>query len=409
MSALVSVLLASTAQAAVIGKMTPAQPVTEASVAALPAAERKVWLDYLARSRAAAAKNQALLKAERGAAPAPEGRKENGRSDQTMPLDRPADWYRSAEARHVADVIVSFQTPAGGWSKNVDRNGPVRQRGEPFGHDDGYMGTLDNDATITELRFLARVISAAPASETKAYRASFERGVRWLLAAQYPNGGWPQIWPLEGEYHDAVTFNDNAFVFAMSLLEDVAAGRGDYAFVAPKLRREAAAAWRKGLDCLLRSQVRVNGRLLGWPQQVEALTLQPTGGRRFEPRSLASAESAGILNYLMSLKSPSAEVVRSVHGGAQWLASVAIQDKRWTERHPTVGRRLVDAPGAGPLWSRYYDIETGRPIFGDRDAQVYDDVNEISLERRNGYTWFSADPGKVAARYAEWAKAHPAS
>jgi PelA/Pel-15E family pectate lyase len=34
--------------------------------------------------------------------------------------------------------------------------------------------------------------------------------VRYLLAAQFPNGGWPQVWPLEGGYHDAVTFNDNA-------------------------------------------------------------------------------------------------------------------------------------------------------------------------------------------------------
>jgi len=34
----------------------------------------------------------------------------------------------------------------------------------------------------------------------------------YLLAAQFPNGGWPQVWPLEGGYHDAITYNDNAVI-----------------------------------------------------------------------------------------------------------------------------------------------------------------------------------------------------
>jgi hypothetical protein len=51
---------------------------------------------------------------------------------KTMPLDKDAAWYRSAEARHIADVIVSFQTPSGGWGKNIDMTGPLRQRGQSW-------------------------------------------------------------------------------------------------------------------------------------------------------------------------------------------------------------------------------------------------------------------------------------
>ena len=86
-----------------------------------------------------------------------------------MPLDRAPDWYATPEARHVADNIISFQTPAGGWGKNVDRTGPVRQRGQLWvpvedlpanARTDlepgwSYVGSIDNNATTTEIRFLA--------------------------------------------------------------------------------------------------------------------------------------------------------------------------------------------------------------------------------------------------------------
>ena len=28
-----------------------------------------------------------------------------------------------------------------------------------------------------------------------------------------------------------------------------------------------------------------------------------------------------------------------------------------------------------------------KPVFGDRDKSLHDDVNDLSLERRNGYAW----------------------
>jgi len=70
-------------------------------------------------------------------------------------------------------------------------------------------------------------------------------------------------------------------------------------------------------------------------------------------------------------------------------------------------RKLVDAPGSGPIWSRHYEIGTDRPIFGDRDKTIHDDVNEISRERRQGYGWFRDAPKRVLDHYAKWAELHP--
>ncbi|MGR4865094.1 pectate lyase [Caulobacter sp. LARHSG274] len=397
--------LAGPATGAVVGRTVPAEPLTASRIAALPVAVQPAWRAYLARSRAAHDADVAGLAAEQGAGPAPAlpPKGKQGTGAASMPLDRDRAWYASAEARRIADVIVSFQTPAGGWGKNAARTGPVRVRGQAFTEDAAFMGTLDNDATVTEMRFLARVIAQAPdGSSGQVYRQSFARGLDYLLASQFPNGGWPQVWPLQGGYHDAVTYNDGAMLAATRLVGLAAEGQGDYAFVTADQRRRAAQAWARALDCILASQISVDGEPAAWSQQHDATTLAAVGARNFEPAALASAESAEILIYLMSLPNPSPRVSRAIAGGAAWFAKAAIHDKAWTKADPTLGRRLVDAPGAGPLWSRYYDVATGRPIFGDRDLSIHDDVNEISLERRNGYAWFNTSGIKVAQAYAAW-------
>jgi PelA/Pel-15E family pectate lyase len=413
--------LAMPAAAEVIGKMTPAEPLNAARIAALPEGQRAPWTDYLNQSRARMAADKVALAAERkGLDPIPDG--PPGGSAKSMPLNRQAEWYGRAEARRIADNIVSFQTPAGGWGKNQDRTGPSRARGQSYAvveklppiaagdikADEGwaFVGTVDNDATTTELRFLARVQQAFPGSHGPAYRAAFLKGVRYLIEAQYPNGGWPQIYPLEGGYHDAVTFNDDAMTHVVELLSDVAAKRDEFAFVPDALVSQARAAVDRAVALILRTQIIVGSTRTGWGQQHDALTLAPVGARNFEPTSLSSYESSTLLSFLMRLPSPSPQVVRAVHEGAAWLQATALRNVEWTGAGPE-GRHLVPKPGAGPIWARYYDIATMRPIFGDRDKTIHDDVNDLSVERRNGYSWFGSGPERTLRLYERWANSHP--
>ncbi|MET0337792.1 MAG: pectate lyase, partial [Caulobacter sp.] len=208
-----------------------------------------------------------------------------------------------------------------------------------------------------------------------------------------------------GGYHDAITFNDNAVSQAIALLTDVA--RGDFGFVPAELRQQADIAARMGRKVIVAAQLRIDGRLTGWGQQSDPFTLEPVSARNYEPAALASGESADILLYLMSLPDPTMQEIAAVHAGAAWLKATAIMDKAWLgSKAASAGRRLVDQPGAGPIWSRYYS-KSGKPIFGDRDKSLHDDVNDISLERRNGYAWFGVQPAKALARFAAWSNAHP--
>ncbi|UAL09343.1 pectate lyase [Caulobacter segnis] len=419
-------ILAAPAFAGVIGTNVPAQPITAERIAKLPAAQQPAWKAYLDRSTAQEKADRAALAAELRPGEAAPPPPPTGHGDGGMPLDRDAAWYASPEARHVADVIVSFQTPAGGWSKNQDRTGPLRLPGQPWASDNnskhlseadfdaardprwGYVGTLDNNATITELRFLAKVAARAPGKDGEVYRQSFLKGVRYLLAAQFPNGGWPQVWPLEGGYHDAVTFNDNAVSEAAALLTEVSEAKPEFAFVPADLRAKAGAAARKGREVIVASQIRVDGKPTIWGQQADPFTLAPVAGRNFEPPALSTGESADLLLYLMSLPDPTPAEVAAVHAGVAWMQGSAILGKAWIGgKGDPEGRRLVDQAGAGPLWSRYYST-AGKPVFGERDKTLRDDANELSLERRNGYAWFGTQPAKAIKVYETWVKSHPA-
>ena len=94
-------------------------------------------------------------------------------------------------------------------------------------------------------------------------REAFLRGLDHILAAQYSSGGWPQKYPPGEGYARHITFNDDTMVRLMSLLRDVV--RSDtYRFVDAARRDKSRAAFDRGVDCILRSQVRVGERLTVW-------------------------------------------------------------------------------------------------------------------------------------------------
>jgi len=418
--------------AAVVGTNPPSLPLTAERINALPAVERPAWHQYLARSLAQRAKDQAFfaeeLKAHNITTPVTPREGRGG-----LPLNRPAEWYASDEARKLADNVISFQTPAGGWSKNMNYADHARQPGELFAPGNAapaaaaavtaaaksedndaprdpnwhYVGTFDNNATITQLRFLARVGAAGDEKSGATYRAAVARGLDYALAAQFPNGGFPQVYPLEGGYHDAITYNDNAMVNILQFLGEVARGDGGFAFLPAEARTRATAAIQRGVACILACQIKVDGHRTVWCQQHDALTLAPASARNYEMPSQSGSESDDIMLYLMAVPNPSPEIVAAVHAAAGWFKKTELRDVAFRPAPDGSGRALLAAPGAHGLWARYYQIGTDLPLFGDRDKSIHDHVEEISKERRNGYSWFNNGPDRALESYAKWAAAHP--
>lgn len=330
--------------------------------------------------------------------------------------DRPDNWFNSPDGRRVLDNILTWQNANGGWWKAYDATSPRPRDHHPTTdprfpvqeqNTSGSVSTFDNKATYTEMRILARAFRV---TQEPRYRQAFERGLKFSLAAQYSNGGWPQRFPLGKDYGRRITFNDNAMVGVMLLLRDVAAGGADFAWTSPEDRQRCREAFDRGVQCILDCQIKTNGVLTAWCQQHDEKSLAPAAARSYELPSISGGESPEIVLLLMSLDRPDERVKESVRRAVAWMEASKITGKRLEKRaEPESGKSdlvVVDDPAAEPLWARFYDLETNRPFFSGRDGVKKASLAEIERERRTGYAWLRPWGAKVLAAYPNWAAKH---
>src|SRR4051812_24708827 len=218
--------------------------------------------------------------------------------DITRFRSKPDAWFGTSEGRRIVDNILSWQNANGGWWKAYDATTPRPPKDDPSEKANEVKGdsanvwhrtsTFDNSATYTELRILSR---AYKATHEPKYRDAFDRGLKFIFDAQYPNGGWPQRFPLEDNYGRRITFNDNAMTNVMILLKDIADGKPEFDWIEPDVRTRCRAAFERGLQCVLDCQIKVNGKLTAWCQQHDEKTLEPAPGRAFELAGITGGES----------------------------------------------------------------------------------------------------------------------
>jgi PelA/Pel-15E family pectate lyase len=293
-------------------------------------------------------------------------------------LGQPASWYASSAARATADTVLLYQRPSGGWPKNIDMTNAAAEPTPPVRED----ATIDNGATTTQIRLLAQVAAAGTSGgRTGSYIAAALHGIDYLLKAQYPNGGWPQYFPLRRDYSRYITFNDNAMMNVMALLDDVSTARGGFTFVDEARRRAAGAAVDSGIGVILKSQIRVGGRLTAWCAQHDEITLEPRAARAFEHAALSGSESVAIVRFLMQ-RPPATAIIQSVDAAIAWFEQVRLPDGRW---------------------ARFYELETNRPIFSGRNGVVRYKLEEIEKERQEGYAWYGTWPRTLVEKtYPAW-------
>ena len=311
------------------------------------------------------------------------------------------DWFRSKEGMNIADNVLTWQTPSGSWPKNKDT------ASKPFdGNSDDLRGTFDNGATTDELQFVARAFRI---TNEPRFQQAFLKGLSHILEAQYPTGGFPQYYPLSKNYHRHITFNDNVMVRILELLRDVSES-SDYEFLKLEDRTKAKTAITKGINCILHTQIKQDGKLTAWCAQHDEKTFEPAWARSYEPPSISGAESVGVVRFLMSIDEPTPEIISAVEGAVEWFKGAAIQGirlERFTNAEGQEDKRVVEDPDAAPIWARFYEIDTNRPIFLDRDSVVRYSFSEITQERRTGYAYYGGwAAGLITDEYTRWREKH---
>lgn len=269
--------------------------------------------------------------------------------------------------------------------------------------------TIDNSHTVRETRYL---LQAFKKTGDPRYLEGAAKGIDYLLKAQYANGGWPQFYPDRKTYRHDITFNDNAMANVMNLMMDISKKINNTDVVDKKYIPLAKAAFDKGIDIILKTQLKLNGKKAVWCAQYDEVSLQPEKARSYELPSLSGSESAEIVRVLMRVDHPSAAVKQAIADAINWFEESKITGYRTQRIRDSLqprGQDVIVVPDAGSvMWARFYDLETNKPFFCDRDGIKKNTLAEIGNERRAGYAWYGTWPLKlIAEEYPAWKKNNP--
>jgi len=319
-----------------------------------------------------------------------------------------SDWYASSEAITIADNVLLYQNNNGGWLKNIDMTTELgdKEKEQLKKEKSKSSGTtIDNGATHTQMKFLAKMYENSGQDK---FKKGFLQGLDYLLEAQYENGGWPQYYPIRKGYYEHITFNDNAMIGVMELLKEVSLGKPPYNFVDEVQRQKSGEAIENGLDIILKTQIEVDGTLTAWCAQHDKDDLGPAKARAYELPSISGSESVDIVKYLIELDHPDAAVRKAITSAVAWFEEVKTHNKRvvrkMDESLPKGYDNVVVVDlDSGPLWARFYEIGTNRPIFVGRDGIMKYNLEEIEHERRVGYSYLRNYAEKLLEKdYPEW-------
>ena len=287
--------------------------------------------------------------------------------------------------------MTTWQIANGGFDKaHADKYKSAYAGGEKSSwraQGGGDLGTIDNNATIQEMRLLAvRYKETTNASYKATFKTSFNKAVNFLLTMQRAKGGIPQVWPKRGNYSDQITLNDNAMIRAMVTMMDIANKTSpfDSDIIDDATRNKMKSALDKAIDFLLKAQIVNDGKPTVWCAQHDTNSMAPVGARAYELASKSGSESAGAVWFLMNWPEQTDAIQKSVKGAIEWYKKTRVTGLYFNKKAGTFEKR-----DGNVLWYRFYEVNNDNYFFCDRDgaSTKTQDFTRISEERRTGYQW----------------------
>ena len=113
------------------------------------------------------------------------------------------------------------------------------------------------------------------------------------------------------------------------------------------------------------------------------------------------------MRFLLSIDNPSPEVAVAVRAAVVWLEKVKVVDHKVLtvpdESLPGgIDKRLIRAPGALPIWGRYYEIGTDRVMYIEQ-GKIHYSLDALSHKHRIGHAWIGGRwPAGPLEEYEDW-------
>jgi len=288
------------------------------------------------------------------------------------------DSFYLRAAEKAADALIYGQHPSGGWHYVIDFDpggldewyekvfSKFKWGMEEYRHNWGNC-TYDDDNTQGAVRFLLHLYTTNRKPE---YGAALIKGLEFILKSQYPNGAWPQRFPLQYEFaHDGLadytsycTLNDNSMRDILFTLIEAWELLGDERYW------EAA---RRGADFIIAAQ---GGEpQAGWAEQYD-MNMLPAWARTHEPAGLMPRQTVDCIGILerFYLMTGDRRYLQPIPKAIKWMRDSANQDMG-------DGRYRL---------ARYYEISTNKPIYQHKTETV----NELGY----GLYVYNDDPSGVS-------------
>ncbi len=271
-------------------------------------------------------------------------------------------YYRDA-VEEVANALIYGQLKSGGWSNCIDFD-PRGERIAQYRHGGGggkNNSSLDDGQSQTAIRFMIQADQVFEFQQA-AIHASAITALDALLAAQFANGGFPQVWTgsVEGQavvpanfpnydyrtqgriknYWDMPTLNDNVCVHVAHALMEAHQVYGEARYL---------VALKKLGDFLILAQMPEPQP--AWAQQYNH-AMQPIWARRFEPPGISGHESQSIVELLIEI-------------------AAYVQDKKYLDPLPSAIAYLRRSTLPDGQIARYYELQTNRPLYMQREGETY--------------------------------------
>jgi len=272
------------------------------------------------------------------------------------------DKYYLDAARETAESLAYGQLKSGGWTQKIDFNprskeaGQYRNgKGNPKGKNNS---SFDDGQSQSAIQFMINC-DAALDFKHKGIHDSAMYAMRALINAQFPNGGFPQVWTkpvskqpvikasfprydwrTEGRfknYWDYYTLNDGVAGYIAPVLID-----------AKRIYQNAIydKALRKLGDFLILAQMPEPQP--AWAQQY-GYNMHPIWARRFEPPAISARESEDVMLTLMKIYQQT--------GDTKYLAPI-----------PKALAYLKRSLLSDGRQARYYELQNNKPLYMNRQS-----------------------------------------
>lgn len=275
------------------------------------------------------------------------------------------DQFYLDAATEAAEALIYGQLKSGGWQNAIHFDPTATEDAYRNGKGDGKRNnsTLDDGATQAALRLMMQVDQAHDFKHV-AIHESARVALDSLLAAQFPNGAFPQVWSgpvdqslkvrraqypdydwrTEGrvkDYWNMYTLNDGlAGTVAQTLIE------AHHIYSDPRL----LVALKQLGNFLVLAQM--PNPQPAWAQQYD-YEMHPIWARKFEPPAVTGGESQDVLKTLIMIYRATGDekYLRPIPAALAYLKSSTIDG----------GQKLA----------RYYELKTNRPLYMSRQGDIY--------------------------------------